>query len=165
MNLSFRYRFEAAHRFTDASSKCSTPHGHSWWATLNLSHEASAIDTEKNFAADFKDLKTEWKTFIDEHLDHHFFANSEDPLLTALHSIDQDLRIKKTPGDPTTEVLACLLFKKAESLFKETSFIQVDSILLEETPTNSVRVSKEDVDHLLRRLNTPPANSSSNWWS
>ncbi|MGH1468965.1 MAG: 6-pyruvoyl trahydropterin synthase family protein [Bdellovibrionales bacterium] len=161
MILSFRYRFEAAHRFTDASSKCSTPHGHSWWVTLSLSHEASAVDLNKNFAADFKDLKTDWKNFIDEEMDHFFFANSEDPLIASLNTINPDLRIKKTPGDPTTEVLASLLFKKAESLFLKSSAINVDSILLEETPTNSVRVSKEDADLLLGRLNTP----SNNWWS
>lgn len=161
MNLNFRYRFEAAHRFTDASSKCSTPHGHSWWVTLSLSHEASAVDLENNFATDFKDLKKEWKVFIDEELDHFFFANSEDPLITSLNNIDPNLRIKKTPGDPTTEVLASLFFKKAESIFKNNSLIRVDSILLEETLTNSVKVFKEDAHHLLGRLNTPPHN----WWS
>jgi 6-pyruvoyl tetrahydropterin synthase/QueD family protein len=165
VTLSFRYRFEAAHRFTDASSKCSTPHGHSWWVSLQLKHSAQDIDLEKNFAADFKDLKRGWKTFIDEELDHFFFLNSEDPLGPMLLSMDPNIRLKKTPGDPTTELLASLFFKKAEELFKNVDFIQVDSILLEETPTNSVRVSKEDVDHLLGRLNLPPINDKNNWWT
>lgn len=161
MNLNFRYRFEAAHRFTDASSKCSTPHGHSWWVTLSLKHDATAINLETNFAEDFSNLKRNWKTFIDEELDHFFFVNSEDPIISFLNTLDSNLRVKKTPGDPTTEVLASLFFKKAESLFKNNNLITVDSILLEETPTNSVKVFKEDAATLLERLSTPAVN----WWS
>ncbi len=163
MILSFRYRFEAAHRFIKTSTKCSTPHGHSWWVTLSLSHKASTINLEKNFTQDFKNLKPHWKTFIDEELDHFFFINSKDPLLKALNTIDPNLRIKKTPGDPTTEILASLLFKKAESIFKDNTFIDVDSILLEETSTNSVKVYKKDAHSLLKRLNI--TSFKTNWWS
>lgn len=161
MELSFRYRFEAAHRFTDASSKCSTPHGHSWWVTLNLSHKASDINLDNNFAVDFSDLKKEWKIFVDEELDHHFFVNSKDPLIPALTALDSNLRIKKTPGDPTTEVLSSIFFKKAENIFKDSNIIKVESILLEETPTNSVRVFKEDVEQFLGRIES----LDKNWWS
>lgn len=161
MTLSFRYRFEAAHRLPGAKSRCSTPHGHSWWVTLSLKHSSSDIDLKTNFAEDFSELKKDWKIFVDEELDHFFFANSEDPLISFLNELEPSMRIKKIPGDPTTEVLASLFFKKAESLFKNNDVIKVESILLEETPTNSVRVSKEDVDGLMGRLNVP----SVNWWS
>ena len=161
MELKFRYRFEAAHRFTDASSKCSTPHGHSWWVTLSLSHNVAAIDLERNFAIDFTDLKKEWRKFIDEELDHHFFVNSKDPLLKALNLLGQSLRIKETPGDPTTELLASIFFKKAENIFKKNNIINVQSVLLEETPTNSVKVSKEDSAHFLGKV----ATQETNWWS
>ncbi len=162
MILSFRYCFEAAHRFINTNTKCSTPHGHSWWVTLSLSHKASVINLEKNFTQDFKILKYYWKRFVDEELDHFFFLNSKDPLIKALNIIDPNLRIKETPGDPTTEVLASLLFKKAENLFKNNTFIIVDSILIQETSTNSVKVYKKDVDHFLKRLNI---TSFKNWWS
>lgn len=162
MELSFRYRFEAAHRFTDASSKCATPHGHSWWVTLCLSHESSDINLDKNFAVDFSDLKKEWRKFVDEELDHYFFLNSKDPILQSLKTLGHQLRIKETPGDPTTEVLSCLFFKKAESLFKESEVIRVESILLEETPTNSVRVLKEDADQFLERMKSLPQQI---WWA
>ncbi len=113
MKLSFRYRFEAAHRFTDASSKCATPHGHSWYVTLNLSHKPESINLDRNFAVDFSDLKKEWRKFVDEELDHHFFINSNDPLFSYLTQLGQNLRLKKTPGDPTTELLASVFYKKA----------------------------------------------------
>ncbi len=161
MILSFRYRFEAAHRLPGGKSRCSTPHGHSWWVTLSLKHSATAIDLKTNFAKDFSELKKDWKLFVDEELDHFFFANSEDPLIGFLNELEPSVRIKKIPGDPTTEMLAALFFRKAESLFVGMASIDVESIFLEETPTNSVRVSKEDTDGLLGRHKLPPVN----WWS
>ena len=152
MELSFKYRFEAAHRFTDAGSKCSTTHGHTWWVTLNLSHKAQYIDLSKNFATDFKDLKKDWRSFIDRDLDHHFFLNSQDNLAHHLKEMEPNLNLKLTPGDPTTEVLASLFFKKAQGLLKHLKHIEVLSILLEETPTNSVLVKKEDAEEILQRL-------------
>jgi 6-pyruvoyltetrahydropterin/6-carboxytetrahydropterin synthase len=160
MELAFKYRFEAAHRFTDAESKCATPHGHSWWITLKLKHDVSTIILDKNFATDFKDLKSGWKKFIDEELDHHFFLNAKDSLANHLKSTEPHLNIKLTPGDPTTEVLASLFYKKAESILKNQKHIEIDSILLEETPTNSVSVNKKDAEGLLKRLDI----NFKAWW-
>jgi 6-pyruvoyl tetrahydropterin synthase/QueD family protein len=162
MEVNFRYRFEAAHRFTDASSKCSTPHGHTWWVTLTLEHSTADIDLKNNFATDFKDLKSGWKKFIDDEVDHYFFLNSEDSLANYLKKTEPDLNVKLTPGDPTTEVLAALFFRKAERLLGHLKHIQVSSILLEETPTNSIRIYKKDADQLVGRLEVKQKNI---WWS
>jgi len=161
MNLNFKYRFEAAHRFTDANSKCSTPHGHTWWVTLTLSHESADIDLANNFATDFKDLKSGWKRFVDNELDHHFFLNSSDSLASYLEKTEPNLNVKLTPGDPTTEVLAALFLKKAESILGGLNHISVNSILLEETPTNSVLINKIDADQLIQRLDVKQKNQ---WW-
>jgi len=161
MDVNFRYRFEAAHRFTDANSKCSTPHGHTWWVTLTLSHSSGDIDLANNFATDFKDLKSGWRSFVDNEVDHHFFLNSEDSLASHLKKTEPKLNIKLTPGDPTTEVLAALFFKKAESLLGKFEHISVSSILLEETPTNSICVYKKDADQLIKRLEVKQTNL---WW-
>ena len=167
MDVNFRYRFEAAHRFTDTNSKCSTPHGHTWWITLSLAHSPNDIDLEKNFATDFKDLKSDWKNFLDTHVDHHFFMNSDDSLADHLKKTEPNLNIKLSPGDPTTEVLAALFFKKAESLLSRWKHVSVSSILLEETPTNSVRIYKKDADQLVGRLKTACKNldPKSIWWT
>lgn len=162
MEVNFRYRFEAAHRFTDASSKCSTPHGHTWWITLSLEHSPQDVDLENNFATDFKDLKSGWKNFIDNEVDHHFFLNSQDSLAAHLQKTEPDLNVKLTPGDPTTEALAALFFKKAERLLSHLKHIKVSSILLEETPTNSIRINKKDADQLVGRLKV---NQKNLWWT
>ena len=161
MELNFKYRFEAAHRFTDASSKCSTPHGHTWWTTLTLEHSSSDINLDKNFATDFKDLKSGWKKFIDNELDHHFFLNADDTLANYLFETEPNLNIKLTPGDPTTEVLAALFFRKAEGLLKNFNHVTVSSLLLEETPTNSICINKKDADQLIERLEL---KQKSKWW-
>lgn len=142
MNLSFSYRFEAAHRFINSSTKCSTPHGHTWWVHLTLEHEDSLALNPKNFAEDFSDLKSKWKKFIDEELDHHFFLNSKDPLKNELLKISPESRLKCTEGDPTTEALALILFNHAWSFFENHAFIRPKSLKLQETPTNAVEVNQ-----------------------
>ena len=161
LEVNFRYRFEAAHRFTDASSKCSTPHGHTWWVTLCLEHSTSDIDLANNFATDFKELKSDWKKFIDNEVDHYFFLNFDDNLAIHLKNIEPNLNVKLTPGDPTTEVLAALFFRKAENLLAKFKHITVRSLLLEETPTNSIRIYKKDADQLIERL---LVKQKSHWW-
>lgn len=157
MEISFTYRFEAAHRFLDSSSKCSTPHGHTWYVTLFLEHASALIQEQKNFSQDFYDLKKDWRAFIDNEMDHHFFANEKDPLLDFFSR--QNLRIKTSCGDPTTEYLALALLRKAENIFKKFEGIEVSSLLLKETPTNSVRVSKRD-SKFLDKLNPKDC-----WWN
>ena len=140
MNLSFSYRFEAAHRFINSSTKCSTPHGHTWWVHLTLEHEDSLALNSQNFAEDFTSLKSKWKNYIDEEMDHYFFLNSKDPLKKELLKISPESRIKCTEGDPTTEALALTLFNQAWIFFEEHPFIKPKSLKLQETPTNSVEV-------------------------
>ena len=140
MNLSFSYRFEAAHRFINPSTKCSTPHGHTWWVHLTLEHEDNLALNPQNFAEDFTNLKTKWKNYIDEEMDHYFFLNSKDPLKKELLKITPNSRIKCTEGDPTTEALALILFNIAWGFFEDHAFIKPKCLKLQETPTNSVEV-------------------------
>lgn len=140
MNLSFSYRFEAAHRFINSSTKCSTPHGHTWWVHLTLEHEDALALNSQNFAEDFSNLKSKWKNYIDEEMDHHFFLNAKDPLKHELLKISPESRIKCTEGDPTTEALALILFNQAWTFFEDHPFIKPKCLKLQETPTNAVEV-------------------------
>ena len=142
MKITFSHRFEAAHRFLDAQTKCSTPHGHTWWIHLTLEHKLDNMQSGKNYAEDFGPLKKEWRAFIDSQLDHHFFLNSKDPLKDYILKLIPDARLKLTPGDPTTEAIALILFNKAEEIFKPFNGIKPFSIKLQETPTNAVEVDK-----------------------
>lgn len=161
MILQFTHRFEAAHRFLNDSSKCSTPHGHSWYVTIKLQTKSDHFKQENNFSHDFYDLKKDWRKFVDEELDHHFFANSQDPLLAALKKEAPQARVKMTPGDPTTEALAALFFNKAEVIFKNFAGVSVQEMELKETPTNSLRIDKGDRDFFFK---LHKIKSKSNWW-
>ncbi|MCJ8277530.1 MAG: 6-carboxytetrahydropterin synthase [Bdellovibrionales bacterium] len=142
MKISFSHRFEAAHRFLGASTKCSTPHGHTWWVHLSLAHDVKDLKPEKNYIEDFAPLKKEWRKFIDNELDHHIFLNCKDPLVEALGVITPDARVKLTAGDPTTEALALILFNKAKEIFKNFEGLEPTSLKLQETPTNAIEVDR-----------------------
>lgn len=142
MKITFSHRFEAAHRFLESSSKCSTPHGHTWWTHLTLEHDSSLLQENKNYLEDFGPLKAKWKRFIDEELDHHFFLNSEDPLKDSVLSLHPEARLKLTPGDPTTEALASIFFNKAHEIFMDFKGIKPFSLKLQETPTNAIEVNE-----------------------
>ena len=142
MKIIFSHRFEAAHRFLGASTKCSTPHGHTWWVHLTLEHSIKSLHPDKNYIEDFKSLKKKWRSFIDNHLDHHFFLNSKDPLKDSILNLVPEVRLKLTPGDPTTEALALILFNKAEELFNNFEGLKASSLKLQETPTNAIEVDQ-----------------------
>jgi len=142
MKMTFSHRFEAAHRFLDAASKCSTPHGHTWWVHITLEHDSKNLQAGKNYIEDFGPIKKKWRAFIDDHLDHHFFLNANDPLKESIESLIPEARLKITPGDPTTEALALIFFNKANEIFKEFEGLRPHSLKLQETPTNAVEVNE-----------------------
>lgn len=139
MLTSFRYRFEAAHRLTSSSSpSCQTPHGHTWFVTVSLSAQKTELD-ENNMVTEFANTKKSWKKFIQEIVDHSFFYNQNDPIVSSLKEHISNFRGLAFPGDPTTEMIAILFLKKAEVLFSNKEQI-VKEIFLEETQVNSVRL-------------------------
>lgn len=153
MELKFRYRFEAAHRFVSGDSKCSTPHGHTWYATLFF-HVSTPKLNEHEMISEFATLKTKWKKFIDEDVDHSFFYNEKDPLLPALRDFVPHFRGISFPGEPTTEMVAALFLKRALYLYKDAAH-RPTGLLIEETPTNSLYLSTEDLPHLIERFQLP----------
>lgn len=144
--LAFRYRFEAAHRFTQScADSCATPHGHTW--------HAQAIFTSPSFMFGFDDmvmefsqLKHAWKTFITGTVDHSFLHHHKDPLLPALQEHIPGFRGLPFPGDPTTELIAALFFAKLTAMHEalRASIHHPDpwpepiSVVIRETPTNQV---------------------------
>lgn len=161
MRMSFRYRFEAAHRFVNSDRECSTPHGHTWYATLNLM-AATGDMGENNMVEDFALLKKGWKQFITETMDHSFFHNSEDPILPSLKQHIPNLRNIPFPGDPTTEVIAGLFFLKASALC-ESFPVRPFSVVIEETPTNTIEFFNTELEDFISKLNL--SLKSSNWWA
>lgn len=150
MILSFTRRFCMAHRLRHSGSqRCSTPHGHNEYVTARLNYCGDrALDTSSNVAADFSELKHEWHTWIDNHVDHSLQIADDDPMLEYFRANEPEQlpRILTTPGDPSTELVSALFFSKYTCFLQKIGApFEVASIELCETPTNTVVIQPSDL--------------------
>lgn len=162
MEMKFRYRFEAAHRFVNsASPACMTPHGHTWHATLHLQSLKNLND--ENMVVEFSKVKAFWKVLLNDVFDHSYLCNAQDPLIETIIAANPEARLMRFPGDPTTEMISLLLFHKCELALQQstlTQFVKVSGITVEETPTNSIFCSREFYTENIANLKTPNC-----WWT
>lgn len=146
MLVEFRYRFEAAHRFLNSDSKaCMTPHGHTWHATLGLSFIGEKLNSSQ-MTVEFSEIKKDWKNLIQNTFDHSYMHNINDPIVEVLKAGKDEPRLIPFPGDPTTELIAVFLFNKMDQIIENSLYkdlIKVQSIQIEETPTNKITCSRE----------------------
>ena len=163
--LSFRYRFEAAHRFTKScADSCATPHGHTWYAkALFTANEMSLGEDE--MVMEFSSLKRAWKTFVQETADHSFMHHYQDPILPALKAAIPKFRGLPFPGDPTTEMIAALFFAKLQTMHQQLDpqqRLRLTGVVIRETPTNSVsfKIDRAGNSALIKRLNQKYLG----WW-
>lgn len=162
LNLRFRYRFEAAHRFLKSSSiPCMTPHGHSWHGTLQLKYLGHELN-ENAMAVNFSEIKGDWRRLLTETLDHSYLHNWQDPVVAVLKESHPEARLLPFPADPTTELLSVLLFHKMETLFAKSAYkkqLQVDAILIEETQTNQILCGRDFYQQQIRHY-----KDFHGWW-
>lgn len=146
MKIEFTYRFEAAHRFLQSSSiPCMTPHGHTWYASLVLNYIAPGLNASQ-MSVEFSVLKKHFKQLIQETFDHSYMHNRNDPVVEVLRREGHEPRLLPFPGDPTTELIALFLFHKMSVLLTSAQLqeqVEVDSVILQETPTNKIHMDKE----------------------
>jgi 6-pyruvoyltetrahydropterin/6-carboxytetrahydropterin synthase len=162
-DLVFSRRFAMGHRLTaSGSEKCATPHGHNETVTVRLRAVRPApLDGEANMAEPFERAKATWHRWIDDHVDHAFQLSQADPLLDWFiqrepHRLD---RILITPGDPTTEALACCMMAKLNAfLASDGGRLFCAEIRIEETPTNTVSFDGDPLAAL------PDVAGADRWW-
>lgn len=161
--LSFNYRFEAAHRFTmSCADSCATPHGHTWRARAVFESEESALG-EDDMILEFSSLKSSWKKFIQDTVDHSFMHHYEDPILSSLRTHIPKFRGLPFPGDPTTELISVLFLAKLQAMNKALPNAPSPvSVIIKETPTNtvSIRLGDNAVSSLIEKLN----QNFFGWW-
>ncbi|MBO1327429.1 6-carboxytetrahydropterin synthase [Acetobacter suratthaniensis] len=141
--LVFTRRFSMGHRLIHgASESCALPHGHNELVTVRLNATTPArLDGLGNMAISFQQAKGTWHRFVDEKLDHALQLAQDDPLLDwfLVHEPARAQRIVVTPGDPTTELMACLLMAKINAFLRhEGGILRCTELSLQETPTNTV---------------------------
>lgn len=161
--LAFTRHFAMAHRLLASGSEtCALPHGHTETVTVRLQPVAAVtLDGRSNMVEPFERAKGTWHCWIDGHVDHALQLGADDPLLGWFRDNEPARlpRLLVTPGDPTTELLACCLMAKLNA------FLQADGgrlvcteIHLRETPTNAVEFSGDPLPVL------PRSGVALPWW-
>ncbi|MFZ4762746.1 MAG: 6-pyruvoyl trahydropterin synthase family protein [Alphaproteobacteria bacterium] len=141
----FTRRYSMAHRLISGfSEKCATPHGHNELVTISLETPADfSLDAKSNMFAEFSMLKSRWHEWIDHHVDHALQLSQFDPLIQwfTTHEPQRCQRLLITPGDPTTECLAACFHAKINAFLAKAAIgLTCQEILIEETPTNHIRL-------------------------
>ncbi|MGO3517733.1 MAG: 6-pyruvoyl trahydropterin synthase family protein [Acetobacter cibinongensis] len=152
-DLVFTRRFSMGHRLIHgASETCALPHGHNEFVTVKLSATNPVrLDGHGNMPVSFQRAKSTWHRFVDEKLDHALQLAEDDPLLEWFrqHEPERARRIVVTPGDPTTELMVCLLMAKINAfLLADENLLKCVEVSLQETPTNTVTFSGNPQDFL-----------------
>jgi 6-pyruvoyltetrahydropterin/6-carboxytetrahydropterin synthase len=145
--LEFTRRYAMAHRLLATQSpKCAIPHGHNEFVTVRLDSLASFRFTATNSDAPFEQVKRRWHAWIDDHVDHTLHLAETDPLIGYFREREpkQLMQIMTFQGDPTTEALAACFFLKLSAFIADEGLpFSVREVRIEETPTNTVIVTRE----------------------
>lgn len=105
--VSVRHNFETAHRLPHLPGKCTSLHGHSWWAEVTV----AAPELSRGLVVEFGALKKRFRAWVDEHLDHGAMLGAQDALLPVLRA--HGSKVYEVPGWPTVEATAELLARVA----------------------------------------------------
>ncbi|GBQ11521.1 6-pyruvoyl trahydropterin synthase family protein [Swaminathania salitolerans] len=169
LELSFTRRFSMGHRLISGSSeRCAIPHGHNEFVTVTLqATRPSRLDGAGNVIVPFADAKRRWHDFVDTRLDHAFQISSQDPLLDWFRTREPErmTRLVITPGDPTTELMAALLYAKLAAFLRDDGdILRCTCLSLEETPTNTVTLSGGPEPYLPVTTEAATGADRSVWW-
>jgi len=148
--LEFTRRYAMAHRLLATNSlKCAIPHGHNEFVTIRLDPLGPFTFSDANSAAPFEQVKRRWHQWIDDHVDHALHLREDDPLIGYFREREPALlkQIMTFQGDPTTEALAACFFLKLSAFVAADGLpFSVREVRIEETPTNTVVLSREHFD-------------------
>ena len=117
--------FDASHRLLHYNGKCANLHGHRWKVEVWV---RGSVDRVTGILADYNLIR---ETI--EHYDHQVILNEQDPMATCLEQFQPVIR---TPGDPTSELLADIIRERINS---ECTATGLDAVVVKirvwESPT------------------------------
>ncbi len=106
---------ESGHMLSKHPGRCKVPHGHSRRVELVL--ESGQLDAN-DMVCDFGVVKTALKDFLDS-FDHAMCINTDDPMYQTLKQAYGVQVIPFSHQDPTTEVMAAMIFEKVRRSLAE----------------------------------------------
>ncbi len=101
---------ESGHMLSKHPANCRFPHGHSRQVEMVL--EADTLDAN-DMVCDFGVIKAALKDFLDA-FDHTMCMNTDDPMYTTFKQAYGDRIIGFTQQDPTTEIVAKLIYDRVK---------------------------------------------------
>lgn len=108
--VAVRHTFETGHRLPQLAGKCTSLHGHSWQVQVTV--RGAQLD-DNGVLLEFAHLKTQLRSWVDEHLDHGVMLGAADPLLPVLAAHGKVFTfghgLAATLPWPTVEAVATLL--------------------------------------------------------
>ena len=164
LDLVFTRRFSMGHRLIHgASESCALPHGHNEFVTVRLRPTAPRrLDGAGNMVVSFQRAQSRLRPSVDARRPPGLPLAEDEPLLSwfRAHEPERARRIIVTPGDPTTELMACLMMAKLNTLLDaDGALLRCAEITLQETPTNTVRYEGDPLDVL-----PAPRPAGQCWW-
>lgn len=108
--ITVRHNFETAHRLPHIPGKCTSLHGHSWWAKVTI---GSRVLSDSGLVVEFGPFKRLLREWIDRELDHGSMLGPADPLVPLLRAEGCKVYTMRD-GWPTVEAVAGLIFSVAE---------------------------------------------------
>ena len=126
--------FESCHRITCHKGKCRNIHGHSYKYELEISYDASNIDSS-GYLIDFGDIKKYFEDPIDKFFDHSTIANSNDKILikAAKKINDADKLIVISGYEPSVEIISITILKFLNLIAERKKLPEITGISLWET--------------------------------
>ena len=106
-----RIEFCYGHRLMNYDGVCRYPHGHN--AVVEIDIRAEQLDA-RNMVADFGEIKTIVKGWIDRELDHKMILRHDDPLVVPLQALGEPIYLLES--NPTVERIAKLIFDEGRAL-------------------------------------------------
>lgn len=117
--------FDASHRLLHYRGKCHNLHGHRWKVEIRLT---GRVDEQTNILVDYNEIKK-----VINRYDHQIILNEADPMVPRIEEFHP---VIKTPGDPTSELLAVLIRDAIEAEYSGSGRnICVENIRVWESPT------------------------------
>jgi 6-pyruvoyltetrahydropterin/6-carboxytetrahydropterin synthase len=112
--VTIRHNFETAHRLPHLPGKCTSLHGHSWWAEVTV---AAPELSRSGLVVEFGALKRDLRSWIDQYLDHGTMLGAQDALLPVLRA--HGCKVYEVAGWPTVEATADMLALVAQSALED----------------------------------------------
>ena len=123
-------QIDTSHRLLHYQGKCANLHGHRWKIEVWMEGEP---DPATQIVIDYSIIKK-----IVEKYDHQIILNKDDPMVPGIAEFHP---VITTPGDPTSELIACLIRDDLELACREQRIsAKVMKIRVWESPTSCAEI-------------------------